>query len=259
MDFFLHTLGPYLLLIVAGFLAGIANTIAGGGSFLTLPALMYLCGLEPKIANGTNRIAILFSSAAAAATFHHHGKLDKKLARQLAIPTLLGVPFGSLLAVYLPAESFKPIFGCIFLAMAGLLLYDPKRLLLENVRPDNSSRWIYPVFLAIGVYVGFIQAGMGILLLIAMSYLNTGDLVASNGVKNLIGFFVTLVATIIFAFSGLIEWLPGIVMAAGNVLGGFAGAKLAIKKGNRLIFMFLVVVMIATGVQLIWSSFQTAA
>ncbi|MEM8733212.1 MAG: sulfite exporter TauE/SafE family protein, partial [Planctomycetota bacterium] len=86
----------YALLILAGFLAGIINTIAGGGSFLTLPALMFICGLDPKMANGTNRIAILFSSGAASFMFHGHGLLNKKLALQLTIPTLAGVPIGAL-------------------------------------------------------------------------------------------------------------------------------------------------------------------
>ena len=243
----------YLILVVAGFVAGVVNTIAGGGSFLTLPALM-LFGLDPKVANGTNRIAVLFSSGAAVATFHKHGHLDRKLANRLTLPTMLGVPVGALLAVYLPPNAFEPVFGALFLCMAVLLILNPKRIAESNLVSDESSRWITPIFFGIGIYVGFIQAGMGILVLLAMSLVNSGDLVASNAVKNWIGFVVTLTATIVFAFYGLIEWLPGLVMAAGNVMGGVAGAKLAIKKGNRLIFVFLIVVMIATGMKLIATS-----
>lgn len=244
----------YLILVVAGFVAGIINTIAGGGSFLTLPALM-LFGLDPKIANGTNRVAILFSSGSAVATFHKHGHLDRQLANRLTIPTLLGVPVGALLAVYLPDDAFKPVFGVIFLVMAGLLIKNPKRITAAHIAGESSRRWIGPVFFGIGIYVGFIQAGMGILILLAMGLLNTGDLVASNAVKNWIGFLVTLAAIAVFAAYGLIQWIPGLVMASGNVLGGVVGAKLAIKKGNRMIFGFLVVVMIATGTKLIIGSF----
>lgn len=118
----------YLLLMVAGFVAGIVNTIAGGGSFLTLPALMYIIGLDPKLANGTNRVAILFSSAVASATFHKHGHLDRAMAFRLTIPTLVGVPVCALLAIYLPPTAFEPVFGVIFLLMAILLLLNPKRL-----------------------------------------------------------------------------------------------------------------------------------
>lgn len=243
----------YLILIVAGFIAGVVNTIAGGGSFLTLPALM-LFGLDPKIANGTNRVAVLFSSGAAVATFHKHGHLDQKLANRLTIPTILGVPVGALLAIHLPVQAFEPVFGAIFLGMAVLLISNPKRISQANVSSAISNRWIRPIFFAIGIYVGFIQAGMGILVLLAMSLLSGGDLVKSNAVKNWIGFIVTLAATVIFAFYDLIEWRPGLVMAAGNLIGGIVGAKLAIKKGNRLIFGFLVVVMIATGIKLIATS-----
>ena len=243
----------YLVLIAAGFAAGVINTIAGGGSFLTLPALMWF-GLDPKLANGTNRVAVLFSSGSAVATFNKHGHLDRALAIKLTIPTLLGVPVGALLVIYMPAQTFEAFFGGLFLLMALVLALNPRRLIESNDSVEKSPWLTMPIFFLIGIYVGFIQAGMGILLLLAMSLLNTGDLVASNGVKNLIGFIVTLMATLVFAVYGLIEWLPGLTMAAGNVVGGVVGAKLAIKKGNRLIFGFLLVVMIATGCKLIVSS-----
>ena len=242
----------YILLIPAGFIAGVVNTIAGGGSFLTLPALIYFCGLDPKLANGTNRVAILLSSASAAATFHRHGHLEKKLAWRLALPTLLGAPLGALLAIYLPADAFRPIFGGLFLAMAVLLLINPKRLTEKSVLSPRAEVFVTPLFFGIGVYVGFIQAGMGVLLLMGMSLIRSGDLVGANAIKNLIGFSVTLVAMFFFVAYGLVEWLPGLLMAAGNAVGGVGGAKLAINKGNRLIVAFLIVVMVATGIQLLF-------
>ena len=243
----------HLLLVAAGFFAGVVNTIAGGGSFLTLPALM-LFGLDPKIANGTNRVAVLFSSAAAVATFDKHGLLDRKLALRLTLPTFVGVLFGALLAIYLPTDAFEAAFGAIFLGMALLLTLNPKKLIAARKTSAPSPWLVLPLFFGIGVYVGFIQAGLGILLLLGMSLLNTGDLVESNAIKNLIGFLVTLTATIVFVVHGLVEWLPGLTMAAGNVVGGFVGAKLAIKKGNRMIFGVLVIVMVATGIRLLASS-----
>ena len=244
----------FTILIVAGFLAGIVNTIAGGGSFLTLPALMFF-GLDPQTANATNRVAILFSSGSAAWTFHKQGHLDRQLAQQLTLPTIAGVPIGALLAIYLPANAFEPIFGIIFLAMAIVLICNPKRIADAN-SAGSSARLHSPAglrvaFFAIGIYVGFIQAGMGILVLSAMGFLNSGDLVASNGVKNWLAFLVTLAALTFFVVHGLVDWVPGLVMAIGNLIGGIIGAKLAIKKGNRLIFGFLVVVMTATGMKLL--------
>jgi uncharacterized membrane protein YfcA len=241
----------YLLLTVAGFLAGIINTIAGGGSFLTLPALMFIGGLDAQTANGTNRVAILFSSGAASLTFHEQGYLDKKLALRLTLPTLIGTPIGALLAIYLPPSAFRPIFGLIFFLMALVILWDPKRISEATVKREASKTTLFFVFFGIGIYVGFIQAGMGILLLVAMSLLHTGNLVASNAVKNLIGFSVTLAATLVFVAFGHVAWIPGLVTAVGNLVGGIIGARLAIKKGNKLIFGFLVVVMFATGAKLL--------
>ncbi len=241
----------YLLLIPAGFAAGVVNTIAGGGSFLTLPALMFVCGMDAKLANGTNRVAILMSSASAAATFHRSGLLDKKLALRLAVPTLLGVPLGAGLAIYLPTDAFQPIFGILFLAMAALLLINPSRLTEKQANWQHADKLVTPLFFAIGVYVGFIQAGMGMLLLLGMSLIRSGDLVAANAVKNLIGFLVTLLAMAMFAGTGLVDWLPALLMASGNIVGGVVGAKLAIRKGNRLVLIFLIVVMTATGIKLL--------
>lgn len=249
----MNDVGWYAILLVAGFAAGVVNAIAGGGSFLTLPALM-LFGMDPKLANGTNRLAVLLSSASAVATFNKHEALDRRMAMRLTMPTLAGVPVGALLAVYLPGDSFQAIFGLIFLVMAVVLLMNPKRLLEKRDTPQQPPKVIVPMFFGIGIYVGFIQAGMGILVLIGMSWLNTGDLVASNAIKNFIGFLVTLAATLVFVAYGMVSWGPGLTMAAGNVVGGVVGAKLAIRKGNRLIFAFLVVVMVATGSKLLYSS-----
>ncbi len=242
----------YGLLIAAGLLAGIVNTIAGGGSFLTLPALMGICGMDAKLANGTNRIAILLSSASAAATFHRHGHLDKRLALRLAIPTLLGVPIGALLAIHLSPDAFRPIFGILFLAMAVVFMLNPKRLTEKTELLPQTRHFVSPIFFCIGVYVGFIQAGMGILLLMSMSLIRSGDLVGANAVKNLIGFSVTFAAMLFYVFYGQVDWLPGLLMAAGNVVGGAWGARLAIRKGNTLVMVLLVAVMLATGVQLLW-------
>jgi uncharacterized protein len=246
--------GWQLLLVPAGFIAGVVNTMAGGGSFLTLPALIFLSGLDPKIANGTNRLAILLSSASATATFHQSGHIDHRLVVRLSVPTLLGVPVGALVAIYLPPRAFEPAFGAVFLAMAAVLAIKPRLLLDVDRAPPESKLAEFAVFFGIGIYVGFIQAGMGILLLVGMGLFHARELVGANAVKNVIGLFVTIAALAIFAAYGQVEWVPGLIMAAGNLLGGLVGARLAIKKGSRWIFAFLLVVMIATGLKLLWPS-----
>ena len=247
----------YLLLIPAGFLAGVVNTIAGGGSFLTLPALMFVCGLDPKIANGTNRVAILLSSGSASTTFYRNGSIDLKLVMRLCVPLLLGAPVGVLSAIYLPVEAFKPVFGALFLAMAGLLAFKPKLLTGAEREPISSPIAEFILFLGIGIYIGFIQAGMGILLLLAMGIFHARDLVNANAAKNVIGFIVTIFALSVFVLFGQVDWIPGLILAVGNLMGGYVGARIAISKGQKLVFTFLMVVMVATGLKLLWPTSQS--
>lgn len=247
----MHPVVWELLLVPAGFLAGVVNTIAGGGSFLTLPALMYLGGLDAKLANGTNRVAILLSTASATATFHRHGHVDNRLAVRLAIPMLVGVPVGALLAIYLSAEAFRGAFGVLFLAMAVVIAIKPKMLLEARQQPPRSKAAEAALFWAIGVYVGFIQAGMGLLLLLAMSWFHARELVGANAVKNAIGLIVTVAGLAVFVYYDQVHWRPGLIMAAGNLAGGFVGARMAIHRGERFIYWFLIAVMVLTGVKLL--------
>lgn len=242
----------YVLLAAAGFIAGVVNTIAGGGSFLTLPALQFIGGLEVGIANGTNRLALLLSTGSATATFVRHGKLDAKLLARVAAPILITTPLGVLLAVSLPKDAFETAFGILFLGMAVLLIRKPKLLLDPNRKPIDSRLAETALFAALGLYVGFIQAGLGILVLIAMGLFHARELVDANAVKNAVGFLVTIVGLSLFIYHGKVCWLPGLVMACGNFVGGIVGARLALKEGKRLIFVVMITVMIAYGLKLVW-------
>jgi uncharacterized membrane protein YfcA len=241
----------YPALAVAGLIAGVVNTIAGGGSFLTLPVFIYVGGLDPKIANGTNRVAVLPATIASSRVFHQHGLLDLTALKRILAPILVGVPLGAAAAIWLPQDAFLGVFGALFIAMAVFLCFNPKTL-MNKERTPMSSRWgesIY--FFGLGVYVGFLQAGYGLLMLVGLSVFHATDLVRANAVKNFVGAIVTIVALAAFVLAGQVLWLPGLTMAAGNWCGGLLGAKLAIKKGQRLIFVFLILVMLATGIKML--------
>lgn len=244
----------YPVLIVAGFLAGVINTIAGGGSFLTLPALMFFGNLDPQTANATNRLAVLLSTASSVTVFHRAGHLEMGPAVRIAVPILLGVPPGALLAVYLPPDVFQIAFGILFVLMAVLLALRPSSLMGTHRRPMRSPLAAAAVFFGIGLYIGFLQAGMGVLLLVGMSLFYARELVGANAIKNAIGFVVTVVALSVFVTAGLVSWVPGLVMAVGNLLGGIVGARLAIQRGERFIFGFVILVMIATGAKLMYDA-----
>jgi len=241
----------YLLLLPAGMIAGVVNTIAGGGSFLTLPALMYCCGLPPQVANGSNRIAILLQSVVGAGIYRKHGHLDGQVTLRLAVPMLLGAGLGAWLASVMSPDAFEIVFGVLFLVMAAVMLAKPTALLRSGAG-QAGPRWAeWGVFAAVGVYAGFIQAGAGVLMLIASALLSGVDLNRANGVKLVLVALIQVVALAIFIAYGHVDWLAGAVLAVGNTLGAPIGAKLALAKGNRLIFGFVLVVMIATGVKLL--------
>lgn len=243
---------PYLLLPIAGFAAGIVNTIAGGGSFLTLPCLM-LVGLSEQVANGTNRVAILLQSLYAVRVYHQARPIDTKALPRLVLPSLPGLALGAYLATTLSPGAFREAMGVLFLGFVGFMLLKPKLLLAEKRSSALSSPLLVSlVFFLVGAYAGFLQAGVGLLLLVSMAGLQGRELVDANGLK--LGIVaVWIVPTVAwFAWQGQIEWLPGLTLGVGNFLGARVGAKLAVAKGNRLIFSLVVVVMVATGLSLIF-------
>ncbi|QDT00708.1 sulfite exporter TauE/SafE family protein [Adhaeretor mobilis] len=240
-----------LLLIPVGFAAGAINTIAGGGSFLTLPALMFFGGLDGQIANGTNRVAILLSNISATTTFRKHGHWDSQLTWRLALPVLLGTIPGAWMAASLDPLLFKRAFGVLFLLMA-LVVWRKPQLLMEADRQAIESPVLEAgMFFLLGLYVGFIQAGMGLLMLLCIGLFHARELVNANAVKNAVAIFVTATALGVFIYYGQVCWRPGLIMAAGNLAGGVFGAKLAMKKGESLVFAFLIIVMVATGLKML--------
>ena len=215
------------LLVVVGVAAGFVNTLAGGGSLLTLPALMLL-GLPADVANGTNRISVVAQSAAGALGFDAAGSLDRK--RMLAIvgPTLVGSVLGAVAASVLPVPLLEPILIGALLLMATSLVYRPNFLTpapgegppLKGLGTGDRLGLV-----AVGFYGGFIQAGVGIFLLALLGGRLRYDLVRANALKTLIVAFFTLLALTVFVVQDQVDWLTGLVLAGGTV----AGARLAVR------------------------------
>lgn len=242
----------YALLPVAGFVAGVVNTIAGGGSFLVLP-LLVLLGMPDQIANGTNRIAIALQSLYSVRAYHVKRPIDPRAVVRLLIPSLPGLVVGFVLATFLSPAVFRTVVGALFLAFVAFMLLQPRLLLQKREQPTVRPRVVlWAVLFAIGAYAGFLQAGVGLLLLVALSVLEGRELVDANGLK-LALIAVWIVPTMVwFAAAGQVEWLPGLLVGVGNFWGAKVGASWAVKKGNQLIFGFLVVVMVVTGVGMLF-------
>ena len=244
------TLLSISLLIIAGFFAGFINTIAGGGSMLTLPVFM-IFGLPADIANGTNRVGIFLQSMAGAREFHKKGKLDPATIIPTLIPTLAGALFGSLLASYLPVTWLKPALLTTMVAMAVLMLVKPSVVAPpEGTQPFSvKERPIAAVGLFIaGFYGGFVQAGVGFIIIAAVAGGLRYDLVRTNALKMAITAALTVIALGVFILRGQVLWIPGLIMAFGTVIGAMISVQFAIKVPQSVLkWVLFVMVLIACG------------
>jgi uncharacterized membrane protein YfcA len=234
------------LLVGGGLLAGIVNTLAGGGSLLTIP-LLVLIGLPGNVANGTNRLGVLVQSSMAVWSFRAQGVSEFSSALRVLAPVALGSLVGALLVSRVSDAVFEKIFGVVML----LLLVPTFARRFAQPSQDAARAWSpltsATVFFAIGAYGGAFQAGVGLLLLLALSHAGF-DLVRANAVKVVVVAAVALVALLVFIAGDQVAWLPGALLAAGFSGGGALGARLAVAGGERLIrpvVMVAVVVLAA--------------
>jgi uncharacterized membrane protein YfcA len=229
-----------LILFGGGLLAGVINSMAGGGSLLTVP-LLSLAGVEGLAANGTNRVAVLIQTVTAGVGYHQGGVRPYKTAARLIPPALFGGLLGALLVSQLDDGAFEKLFGFLMIPLLGVALWKPK----ADVVAEPWPRWVeLLVFFGVGVYAGAIQAGVGLvlLLLLARSGIN---LVMGNAIKSaLIVAITAIVALPVFLLDGQVEWAPALVLSAGAASGGYAGARLAVERGEQLIRPVLVVAVL---------------
>ena len=242
----------YALLIAAGFVAGFVNTLAGGGSAVTLPALIFL-GLPASVANGTNRVAILLQNVTAVASFRRDRVLDTRGALWLAAPAVLGSLVGAQVSLGLDEQWMRRVIGVVMLIMLPLILVRPERWLHGTLRQMSGRPGLKHmlVFFAIGVYAGFIQVGVGIFLLVGL-VLDLGyDLVRANAVKVVVILASTLVALLVFAANARVQWREGIVLAIGSTLGAWTGARFAVERGAVWVRRLLIVIVVFSAAQLL--------
>ena len=224
MDFWI-----YPALIVGGILCGIINALAGGGSFVTLPLLL-LFGLPPQVANATNRVAIVLQCASGTATYHRHKVLPWTHVPGLGAAMVLGAIPGALLASYADESLFSKVAAALFAVMIVTVFVDPKRWARQKPVARIRLR-LYPVFFILGVYGGFLQAGIGTLLIGMFVLVGGYDVVRGNALKFALALIFSIAALLTFAGTGQVEWIPGLILAVGSVTGGFLGARLVIAKG----------------------------
>jgi uncharacterized protein len=222
-----------------GLAAGFMNVMAGGGSAITLSALIFL-GLDPTLANGTNRIAITIQNLSAVYSFKEEKYQNFKLSFKLALLTLPGAIIGAFAAVKIDDEIFQTILGIIMIFIIISMIVPKKKIDILNSKTKTVSAAVYIAMFFIGFYGGFIQAGVGFLIMAALNYLMKLDLVHVNMHKVFIVLIYTLPALLIFVLSGNVNWKFGISLSAGNAIGGWWAAKFSIKKGEKIIRVILI-------------------
>lgn len=237
----------YLLLVVTGLIAGVINTLAGGGSNLTLPALMVM-GLPADIANATNRVGVLLQCLVGVKGFDKHNKLERGDIGPILIPNLIGSGIGALFASFTPTTYLKPILLAAMVGMALIILIKPSTIAPQPGEPHRkvtfkSSAW-WTLFIA-GLYGGFVQAGVGFILIAALAGGLRYDLVRANALKMLCTGVLTALALVIFIWRDQVLWVPGLVLAVGTMIGAQLGVKLALKVSQNTLKWFLFVMTLA--------------
>ena len=242
---------PALLLFGVGIVAGVLNVLAGGGSLLTLPVLLFL-GLPAATANGTNRVAILAQNAVAVRGFQRKRLLPWRLALLCTAPALVGSVLGARWAVHVDDVLFRRILAGVMLGVCVVMIVDPARRLRFDAARLGAVRTavLLVSFFLIGIYGGFIQAGVGFLIITGL-LLHGLDLVRINAVKVFLVGAYTVTALIVFVAHGEIDWRLGLALAAGNALGGWLGTRLAIAKGHAWIRRLVLVVVVLFALRLL--------
>ena len=242
---------PVLTLLFAlGALAAVLNVFAGGGSMLTLPALIF-AGLDPTIANGTNRVSIALQNLAATGGFGRWHGVDLGESFKLALLTLPGAILGAWFGARISDTLFRYILIAVLVLSTVTLFLPTSRLGTDT--PSRQRRWlIYPAMLATGFYGGFIQVGVGFLFMAALRGILKLDLVRVNVHKVFIVFVYTLPALAVFVALGKVAWGDGFALGLGGMAGALLATRLHLRGGERWVKVVLAIAVLLMSAKLLW-------
>jgi len=240
-----------LLLILVGFIAGIINTLAGGGSLLTLPVLIFL-GLPPSVANGTNRIAIFIQMLSGTAGFKSKGISTYPFSIYLGVAALIGSIIGANIAVDIKGETFTKILSFVMIAVVFIIIFKPKLKASDIIEKTTGKHlWIGCLaFFFFGIYGGFINAGLGFILIIFLHSFNHLSLVKANATKAVVISIYMAGALMVFILNDKIEWITGLTMAIGSASGAWFASRFSVKKGDKFVKLFLIVMITIMAIKL---------
>lgn len=244
-------LSTYLILFGAGAAAGVINVMAGGGSLITLPALLLL-GMPAALANGTNRVGILVQNFVAVDHYRRHGIEGIGTGVRYALAALPGAIVGAFVAIEISDRVFRLILaGVLVFSVAALLVPRRTQPPAPGEEPRRAGWPAYAAFAAIGLYGGFIQAGIGFVYLAVLHRMMRLDLIRANMLKLVITAVYTVPALLVFIVSGNVDWIAGAVLAAGTAIGAWLSARISLEGGERVIRLVVGVALAVMAVQLL--------
>jgi len=237
----------FLLFMLAGIFTGVINTLAGSGSLITLPIFIFMCGLSAPVANGTNRIGVLMQSLVGSTSFYRQGQLPVKNLAWLILPMFLGALSGAWVAVDLDEKMMNRAIGFLMVFMLVVLLIQPKRWIQPSEIEGGSRNkvWFnFLIFLGIGFYGGFIQAGVGIFLLAGLVLAAKYTLLQANGIKMLAVVVFSVPALFIFFSYQQVHLGYGLLMAVFQSLGALIGVRFVAKLPNANLWIHRLLILI---------------
>lgn len=243
---------PTLLLVLGGLVAGFLNVIAGGGSLITMPLLIFL-GLPPTSAVGTIRLAILVQSMTASYRYHRAGSIDWKAVLPLVLPVCLGTVAGALVASNMADTDFRSLLGWITLAAGALVVVDLNKYLNREARAPGRMRRLLTMLaiLVVGFYAGLVQAGAGYLFLASLVFGAQLSLVQANVVKAVLVLCLTPITLVIFGLNDQIHLGYALALTLGQAVGAYVGAQFNLRQGARWIRPILAIAVVAAAVKLL--------
>ena len=247
----MHGLLEPLLLFGAGLAAGVINTLAGGGSLLTLPVLIFM-GLPPHVANGTNRIGIVLQALVGTAGYRSKGVSTFPFNVYLGVAAFFGALIGAQIAVDIRGELFNRILAIIMIIVVALIVLKPKVEALHLPERLTGRYLFYAVvgFFFIGIYGGFINAGIGFIIMLFLHHVNRLSLIKTNATKVALVFIYSLGALGLFAWNDAIDWKIGMILALGSSFGAWWSSRWSVEQGEGVIKIAMVVMVIAMSIKL---------
>ena len=241
----------YGILLLAGLAAGIINTLAGGGSLLTLPVLIFM-GLPPHVANGTNRIGIVIQALVGTAGYRSKGVSTYPFNVYLGIAAFFGSLIGAQIAMDIRGDLFNRILAIIMLIVVAIIVLKPKTNDTSLPERLTGKYLVYAIigFFFIGIYGGFINAGIGFIIMLFLNNVNRLSLIKTNATKVSLVFIYTCGALALFAYNGTVDWTTGLVLAIGTSLGAWWSSRWSVDKGEGVIKIAMIVMVTAMSIKL---------